>query len=78
MAFDPSSEDKEKFISFVNSSPTFDGGYHTDRLRFPLDKVKQVYTEFRTGSKFKDEEVDEKGFLFRTLGQNGLGAAATC
>lgn len=47
-------------------------------IGFPLDKVKQVYTEFRTGSKFKDEEVDEKGFLYRTLGQNGLGAAATC
>lgn len=47
-------------------------------IGFSLDKVKQVYTEFRTGSKFKDEEVDEKGFLFRTLGQNGLGAAATC
>jgi DNA gyrase subunit B len=45
---------------------------------FPLDKVQMVYTEFRTGSKFKDEEVDEKGFLHRTLGQNGLGAAATC
>jgi DNA gyrase subunit B len=60
---------------------------HSDRLTvtvsdngigFPLDKVPQVYTEFRTGSKFKDEEVDEKGFLYRTLGQNGLGAAATC
>jgi DNA gyrase/topoisomerase IV subunit B len=47
-------------------------------IGFPVDKVAQVYTEFRTGSKFKDEEVDEKGFLFRTLGQNGLGAAATC
>ena len=47
-------------------------------IGFPIDKVKQVYTEFRTGSKFKDEEVDEKGFLYRTLGQNGLGAAATC
>lgn len=47
-------------------------------IGFPLDKVKQVYTEFRTGSKFKDEDVDEKGFLYRTLGQNGLGAAATC
>lgn len=47
-------------------------------IGFPLDKVKQVYSEFRTGSKFKDEEVDEKGFLYRTLGQNGLGAAATC
>jgi len=47
-------------------------------IGFPLDKVSQVYTEFRTGSKFKDEDVDEKGFLYRTLGQNGLGASATC
>jgi DNA gyrase subunit B len=47
-------------------------------IGFPLPKVKDVYTEFRTGSKFKDEEVDEKGFLYRTLGQNGLGASATC
>lgn len=47
-------------------------------IGFPLNKVKQVYSEFRTGSKFKDEEVDDKGFLHRTLGQNGLGAAATC
>jgi DNA gyrase subunit B len=47
-------------------------------IGFPIDKVPQVYSEFRTGSKFKDEETDEKGFLFRTLGQNGLGAAATC
>ena len=47
-------------------------------IGFPLNKIEQVYSEFRTGSKFKDEEVDEKGFLYRTLGQNGLGAAATC
>lgn len=47
-------------------------------IGFSVDKAKQVYTEFRTGSKFKDEDVDEKGFLYRTLGQNGLGAAATC
>jgi len=47
-------------------------------IGFPLEKVKQVYTEFRTGSKFKDEDVDENGLLHRTLGQNGLGAAATC
>jgi len=47
-------------------------------IGFPLTKVKEVYSEFRTGSKFRDEEVDEKGFLHRTLGQNGLGAAATC
>ncbi|TDJ03882.1 MAG: hypothetical protein E2O68_09245 [Deltaproteobacteria bacterium] len=43
-----------------------------------LKKVDAVYTEFRTGSKFKDEDTDKKGFLTRTLGQNGLGAAATC
>jgi DNA gyrase/topoisomerase IV subunit B len=47
-------------------------------IGMPLDKIEQVYTEFRTGSKFKDEEVDEKGYLHRTLGQNGLGASATC
>ena len=47
-------------------------------IGFPLTKIEQVYSEFRTGSKFKDEEVDPKGFLYRTLGQNGLGAAATC
>jgi len=47
-------------------------------IGFPIKNVSQVYTEFRTGSKFKDEEVDKKGFLSRTLGQNGLGAAATC
>lgn len=49
-----------------------------DGIGFPLDKVPMVYSEFRTGSKFKDQEVDSKGFLHRTLGQNGLGAAATC
>jgi DNA gyrase subunit B len=47
-------------------------------IGFPVEKIKDVYTEFRTGSKFKDEDLDEKGFLFRTLGQNGLGASATC
>ena len=47
-------------------------------IGFPLNKVPMVYSEFRTGSKFKDLEVDEKGYLHRTLGQNGLGAAATC
>lgn len=47
-------------------------------IGFPIGKVPQVYSEFRTGSKFKDEETDAKGFLHRTLGQNGLGAAATC
>jgi DNA gyrase subunit B len=47
-------------------------------IGFPINKAPMVYSEFRTGSKFKDLEVDSKGFLHRTLGQNGLGAAATC
>jgi DNA gyrase/topoisomerase IV subunit B len=47
-------------------------------IGFPVNKAPMVYAEFRTGSKFKDLEVDSKGFLHRTLGQNGLGAAATC
>lgn len=47
-------------------------------IGFPLNKIPLVYTEFRTGSKFKDEEVDSKGYLARTLGQNGVGASATC
>ena len=29
-------------------------------IGFPLSKVPQVYSEFRTGSKFKDEEVARK------------------
>lgn len=49
-----------------------------DGIGFDLTKIVDVYTKFRTGSKFKDQDVDEKGFLFRTLGQNGLGASATC
>ena len=60
------SEDKETIIIEDNG------------IGFPVNKAKEVYTEFRTGSKFRDEEVDSKGFLHRTLGQNGLGAAATC
>lgn len=47
-------------------------------IGFNVDKIKDVYTEFRTGSKFKDEDLDDQGFLYRTLGQNGLGASATC
>lgn len=47
-------------------------------IGFPISKIADVYSKFRTGSKFKDEDVDSKGFLNRTLGQNGLGAAATC
>lgn len=47
-------------------------------IGFNVEKIKDVYTEFRTGSKFKDEDLDDQGFLYRTLGQNGLGASATC
>ena len=47
-------------------------------IGFPINKIEDVYTTFKTGSKFQDIDVDEKGFLFRTLGQNGVGAAATC
>jgi DNA gyrase subunit B len=68
-------------VSVVETFLDSDGRTVTVRdngIGFPLDKIKSVYTEFRTGSKFKDEEVDEKGFLYRTLGQNGLGASATC
>ncbi|RZF21110.1 hypothetical protein DAY19_14115 [Halobacteriovorax vibrionivorans] len=68
-------------VTEVHTSLSEDGKTVTvadNGIGFPLDKVKQVYSEFRTGSKFKDEETDEKGFLHRTLGQNGLGAAATC
>jgi DNA gyrase subunit B len=68
-------------VTEIHTSLSSDGltvGVEDNGIGFPLNKVKQVYSEFRTGSKFKDEEVDDKGFLHRTLGQNGLGAAATC
>lgn len=49
-----------------------------DGIGFPLSKIVDVYSQYRVGSKFNDEGVDEKGFMHRTLGQNGLGASATC
>jgi len=33
LTFDPMVEEKERIISFVNSSPTYDGGYHHDRVK---------------------------------------------
>jgi len=33
LCMDYNSEDREKFISFVNSTPTYDGGFHHDRFR---------------------------------------------
>jgi DNA gyrase subunit B len=68
-------------VTEVNTTLAADGITVTvedNGIGFPLNKVPMVYSEFRTGSKFKDQEVDSKGFLYRTLGQNGLGAAATC
>ncbi|MFW5887605.1 MAG: toprim domain-containing protein [Bacteriovoracia bacterium] len=68
-------------VSEVHTTLSNDGKTVTvadNGIGFRLSKVQMVYTEFRTGSKFKDLEVDKKGFLHRTLGQNGLGASATC
>lgn len=68
-------------VTEVHTTLSADGKLVTvqdNGIGFPLEKIKDVYTEFRTGSKFKDEEVDAQGFLYRTLGQNGLGASATC
>jgi len=69
------------FVSEVHVDLSKDGKTITvedNGVGFPLSKIESVYTEFRTGSKFKDAETDKKGFLFRTLGQNGVGASATC
>ena len=33
ICLDKSSDERERFISFVNSTPTFDGGFHRDRIR---------------------------------------------
>src|SRR5690606_31783679 len=33
VVINPTSEERERFISFVNSTPTFDGGFHHDRFR---------------------------------------------
>ena len=33
ICIDKTSEERERYISFVNSTPTFDGGFHHDRIR---------------------------------------------
>ena len=33
VVLDKKSEEREKYISFVNSTPTFDGGFHHDRVK---------------------------------------------
>ena len=47
-------------------------------IGFPVDKIQMVYSKLRTSAKFVDDDVDKKGFLTRTIGQNGVGASATC
>jgi len=42
LCIDKKSDDREKFISFVNSTPTFDGGFHHDRVkRIFINAVKE-------------------------------------
>lgn len=68
------------YVTEIHTTLSEDGtvvSIQDNGIGFPLDKIVPVYTEFRTGSKFKDEELDENGFLYRSLGQNGLGASAT-
>ena len=47
-------------------------------IGFDVNKIQMVYSKLRTSAKFEDSEVDNKGFLSRTIGQNGVGASATC
>jgi DNA gyrase subunit B len=49
-----------------------------DGIGFDVSKIVPVYSEYRVGSKFGDNESDENGYLSRTLGQNGVGSSATC
>src|SRR5690606_19940258 len=42
VAVDPDSDDRERFISFVNSTPTYDGGFHHDRVkRLFINAIKE-------------------------------------
>lgn len=47
-------------------------------IGFDVNKIAMVYSKLRTSAKFVDDDVDNKGFLSRTIGQNGVGASATC
>ena len=62
---DKKSEEREKFISFVNSAPTFDGGFHQDRL-------KRSFINFL---KLKLERVTKKEKI--TLNDNDILAGLT-
>ena len=42
VVIDNRTEERERFISFVNSTPTFDGGYHHDRFkRLFINAIKE-------------------------------------
>ncbi len=42
MVIDKRSEERERFISFVNSTPTYDGGFHHDRVkRLFINHIKE-------------------------------------
>jgi DNA gyrase/topoisomerase IV subunit B len=57
LCFDRKSDDKEKMISFVNSTPTYDGGFHHDRIkRLFINSVKDKLE--RTAKKDKLTLVD--------------------
>jgi DNA gyrase subunit B len=57
LTLDKRSEEREKFISFVNSTPTFDGGFHHDRVkRIFINTVKEKIE--RAAKKEKISVVD--------------------
>src|SRR5690606_30832583 len=42
LVIDQKSEERERFISFVNSTPTYDGGFHHDRIkRLFINMIKE-------------------------------------
>jgi DNA gyrase/topoisomerase IV subunit B len=57
LCFDKRSDEKEKVISFVNSTPTYDGGFHHDRIkRLFINSIKEKLE--RTAKKDKLTLVD--------------------
>src|SRR5690606_29287904 len=57
ITFDKKSDEKERIISFVNSTPTYDGGFHHDRIkRLYINMMKEKLE--RTAKKDKLTLVD--------------------
>jgi DNA gyrase subunit B len=66
LCFDKKSDEKEKMISFVNSTPTYDGGFHHDRIkRLFINTVKDKLE--RTAKKDKLTLVDNDVLAGMTL-----------